>query len=319
MTKTREWRIPMIDFRKIYSELSNQTVGTQKKIAVNSCLEVFFGYSFDGKLRLSFLSKIAPSKIESTKILHVIQGKESNSYWTSFDLLDSDLKDAYLSFSENLIDSITDIFDEQTALVLLKRRFITWKTLFKKASSTDISKEKVLGLFGELLTLKEVIAPTYGIDTAIQAWGGPDMQNKDFTVSNTWYEVKTIGANSDIVHISSLTQLSSNIVGHLVVIRAEATSPEFTGNSFSLIDLIKEIVLLINDESTETLLMKKLQSVGIDVFGNEFSDKYIIHSITKYEVNDAFPRITSAEVPYPEIVGVKYEISVAAINRFVEE
>ena len=69
--------IQMIDFHEIYKEMSNQTVGHQKKISVDSCLEVFFGYSFEGNLRLSFLSKNTPPKIESTKILHVVQGREN--------------------------------------------------------------------------------------------------------------------------------------------------------------------------------------------------------------------------------------------------
>lgn len=310
----------MIDFHKIYSELSNQMTGNQKKISVDSCLEVFFGYSFDGNLRLSFMSKNTPPKIESTKILHVVQGRENkDTYWTSFDLLNADLREAYFSFCENLIDSISGITDEAAALNLLKRRFITWKTLFQKASVKDVSKEKLLGVFGELMVLKDIIAPLYGINTAIQSWGGPDMQSKDFTIDSTWYEVKTIGANSDSIHISSLTQLSSSYTGHLVVVRAESVSPEFTGKCSALIDLIKEIILMVADESVENLLIRKIQGIGIDVFGSELTDRFDIKSVTKYKVEDGFPRITPADVPYSEIIGVKYEISAAAISRFVEE
>ena len=128
-----------------------------------------------------------------------------------------------------MIDSIFGIADESKALNLLKRRFVTWKTLFQKTASRDISREKLLGIFGELTVLKDIVAPRYGINTAVQAWGGPDMQSKDFTVNNTWYEVKTIGANADSIHISSLTQLASDYSGHLVIVRAEAVSPEFKG------------------------------------------------------------------------------------------
>jgi hypothetical protein len=309
----------MIDFREIYSELSNQMTGNQKKISVDSSLEVFFGYSFDRNLRLSFMSKNTPPKIESTKILHVVQGRENkNTYWTSFDLLNTDLREAYFSFCENLIDSISGIADETVALNLLRRRFVTWKTLFQRGSDKDISKEKLLGVYGELTVLKDVIAPIYGINAAIQSWGGPDMQSKDFTIENTWYEVKTIGANSDSIHISSLAQLSSSYTGHLVVVRAEAVSPEFTGKCSALIDLIKEIILMVADESAENLLIRKIQSIGIDIFGSELSDKFDIKSITRYRVDDEFPRITSANVPYAEITGVKYEISAGAINRFAE-
>lgn len=310
----------MINFHEIYESLSNQMVGNQKKIAVDSCLEVFFGYSFDGNLRLSFLSKSTPAKIESTKILHVVQGREStDTYWTSFDLLNSDLHEAYFSFCENMIDSISGIFDEDFALRLLKRRFVTWKTLFQKTPSPEITKEKLLGLFGELVVLKEIIAPEFGINTAVKAWGGPDMQSKDFTVNNTWYEVKTIGATADSIHISSIAQLSSDYIGHLVVVRAESVSSEFKGKCTAIIDLIKELLLAISDERIENLLISKLNGIGVDALGCEFSDRFDVKSITKYTVDEGFPRITTTNVPYSEIIAVQYEISMAAINRFVEE
>lgn len=121
----------MIDFRALCESLSNQLTGNQKKIPIDSCLEVFFGFSFEGNLRLSFMSKKAPPAIESTTILHVVQGRENeDTYWTSFDLLNTDFKEAYFSFCENLIDSIIGIRDEPDGLNMLKRRFITWKKLF---------------------------------------------------------------------------------------------------------------------------------------------------------------------------------------------
>ena len=310
----------MIDFREIYKNLSEQMSGNQKKIPVNSCLEVFFGFSFDGNLRLSFMSKKAPPAIESTTILNVVQGCENkNTYWTSFDLLNAELKEAYFSFCENMIESVIGVESQADALSLLKRRFLTWKKLFQKVSGKDVSREKLMGVFGELTVLKEIVAPKYGIKTAVQAWGGPDMHSKDFTLSNTWFEVKTIGANADSIHISSITQLSSDKTGHLAVVRVEAVSPEFSGNSSSLIEKINDILLMISDEGIENLFVRKIQGLGIDAFGNESLEKYDVKSVRSYLVEDGFPRITEKIVPYHEITEVEYVISAAAINRYAEE
>lgn len=310
----------MIDFREIYNNLSDQQAGNQKKVSVRSCLEVFFGYSFEGNLRLSFLSKIAPPVIESTTILHVVQGREhNNTYWTSFDLLNAELKEAYFSFCENMIESVIGVRDEQKCLILLKRRFITWKKLFQKTPGKDVSMEKLMGVFGELIVLKDTVAPKYGVKTAIQAWGGPDMQSKDFTLNDTWYEVKTVGANSDCIHISSLAQLSSENVGHLVVVRAEAVSPEFGGECSAVIDIIKAILLTVSDESVENLFIQKIQSLGIDVFGKETAYRFDVKTVKSYRVDDVFPKITEKNAPYPEITDVEYWISTSAIRRFEEE
>ena len=312
--------MPMIDFREIYESLSNQLAGNQKKILIDSCLEIFFGYSFEGHLRLSFLSTVNPPLIESTSIINVVQGREnSETYWTSFDLLNLELKDAYFSFCENLIDSVVGLSDEAQALTVLKRRYISWKKLFQKSTETTVSKETLMGLFGELTVLKDLIAPQYGINVAVQAWGGPDLHSKDFTVSDTWYEVKTIGANSDSIHISSLSQLSSDTPGTLVVLRAEAVSPENKDNCSSIVDVIKQILLLVSDETIENLLTSKIQRFGVDLFGKEVAARFDIKSITQYAVSDGFPRITEKNVPYPEITEVNYTISRASINRFEKE
>lgn len=310
----------MIDFRKIYNNLNDQRAGNQKKIPVDSCLEVFFGYSFDGNLRLSFLSKSSPPAIESTTILHVIQGRENGrTYWTSFDLLNAEFKEAYFSFCENMIESVIGVTNERECLNMLKRRFVTWKKLFQRASGKDVSKEKLMGVFGELTVLQDIIAPKYGLNTAIQAWGGPDMQSKDFTLNDTWFEVKTIGVNVDSIHISSLAQLSSDCVGHLAVVRAETVSPEFRGNKSAVIDIINQILLSVSDERIENLFIRKIQGLGIDVFGKETSFKFDIKSVKVYRVEEGFPRITEKNVPYPEITDVNYVISAAAINRYIEE
>ena len=310
----------MIDFQEIYSNLSDQISGHQKKILVDSCMEVFFGFSKDGNLRLSFLSTITPPAIESTTILHVVQGREKkDTYWTSFDLLNAELKEAYFSFCENMMESIIGIHDESIGLSLLKRRFITWKKLFQKTTGKDVPKERLMGAFGELTVLKDIIATKYGISTAIQAWGGPDMQSKDFTLSDTWYEVKTVGATTDSLRVSSLTQLASDRDGHLVVVRVETVSPEFGKKYSAVIDLIKQILLLVSDENTENLFIRKVQGLGIDVFGNEIYYRFDLKSIKSYFVGDDFPRITEKNVPYHEITDVNYVISAAAISRFEEE
>ena len=310
----------MIDFRDIYSNLSDQISGHQKKILADSCLEVFFGFSNSGNLRLSFMSTIAPPAIESTTILHVIQGREKkDTYWTSFDLLNTDLKEAYFSFCENMIESVIGVHDESTGLNLLKRRFITWKKLFQKSSGKDVSKEKLMGAFGELTALKDIVAPKYGINAAIQAWGGPDMQSKDFTLADTWYEIKTIGTTADSIHISSLAQLSSDMDGHLVVVRIETVSPAFGKQYSAVIDLIKTILLMVSDEDIENLFIRKVQGLGIDVFGNEVTYRFDLKSVKSYLVGSDFPRITEKNIPYHEITEVNYVISASSISRFEEE
>lgn len=310
----------MTEYRIDYTVLRDQKNGEQKKIDIESALEVFFGYNHDGLLRLSFLSKNNPISLESTKIIKVVQGKEDrSSYWTSFDLLDDGLKEAYVSFCENMIDSVIGVREEQDALKQLQRRFRTWKHLFQKNTSKDLSQERLMGLYGELVTLRSVVAPRVGIDVAVQSWGGPYKQSKDFSLSNSWFEVKTIGTSAESVKISSLTQLSSEVDGHLVVIRVETMSEEYRGRDSSVIDVIRSILNMISDERTERLLIEKVYASGIDLYGQESKARFDIKSVGLYLVNDEFPRITDQMIKAPEITNVGYTISIAGIARFAEE
>ncbi len=317
---TRELTILMIDFEHIYSELKEIVNGNQKKIPVASPLGIYFGYSDDGFMRLSFLSKCSPPKIVSTKMLRVTQTKERDSiYWTCFDLLAPESRMVFYSFGENLIESVTDTDVESKALSLLKKRYITWKAMFNKETENRYSREELQGLFGELYFIKKYMLEKYGAKAAIQAWSGADRKSKDFSVGTEWFEIKTIGANASKVEISSLTQLSSDYPGHLIVIKVEAMSDEFSNGESCIGDLLKSIMSSIDDEIVEGIFINKLSQYGFDLADKSVNSQFDVKSVTRYRVTDGFPRITDKTVPYKEVVDVKYSLTVAGLYPYLEE
>ena len=310
----------MINTKQFYESMSNMSFGDQKKITVQSCLEVFFGYDFEGNLRLSFLSKQDSPNMESTNIIKVVRVREtSNLFWTSFDLVNLEYKDAYFSFCDNLIDSVENITDEKAALKIIKRRFLLWKKLFKNSSRHPLSQEELMGLFGELYVLKNRLTPLYGSEKSVKAWGGSDLQSKDFTIDNTWYEVKTIGTSKDEIHISSLAQLSSENAGHLAVVCVEEVSMEYTAADASISEITNEILDLLDDEELEELLLEKVQKRGIDLIDDAAHKKFCVKNIFVYSVVNEFPRLTENNLPFSEITNVSYIISLSSIKRFKEE
>lgn len=309
-----------IDIEKIYSSLTEQFSGSQKRIDIVSPLGVYYGLSKDGSLRLSFRSKDSSPKMESTKLLRVTQGLENPGvYWTCFDLTNSDAKRVFCSFCINLIESVEKAGSEADALVKLKKRFIIWKSLFKKEATGQTSWETIQGLYGELYFLKKWLLKRYDAQICIMAWSGPDAASKDFSIETGWFEVKTIGANTDRIHISSLAQLSSNNPGKLAVIRVEKMSPEFSNGESSILELFNSILQILSDEGLEDIFTNKVSSYGIDLADAAFSAKYDIKSMKLYNVVDGFPRITIETVPYAEISNVSYDISVGSIKRFLED
>ncbi len=308
-----------IDFESMYSTLTNELSGNQKKISISSALSVYYGLSKDGYYRIAFLSAATAPKIESTKLLRVTQGEEAaNTYWTCFDLLQHDAKKVFFTFCENLIEAITDVSDEQKALSALKRRYITWKAMFKRDAERKISRETLQGLFGELYFLKNYMLNKYAPDIAVQAWSGPDAKSKDFAVGNEWYEIKTAGANATTVRISSLTQLSSAYPGHLAIIKVEAMSDQFGNGESCVEDLFKFILSQINDETIEGIFLSKLSSYGFDVSDESFTAKFDVKSINLYKVDENFPRLTENNVPRVEICDVTYSLIINSLKPYLE-
>ena len=309
----------MIDFESMYGSLTNELSGNQKKLNVNSVISVYYGLSKDGNYRIAFLSSAPAPKIESTKMLRVTQGEEAaNTYWTCFDLLQHDAKKVFFTFCANLIDSVSDIYDEQKALYALKKRYITWKTMFRRDSSNKLSREVLQGLFGELYFMKKYMLDHFGAAVAVQAWSGPDAKSKDYAVETEWFEVKTVGANTSTVHISSLAQLSSEYDGHLIVIKAEAMSDQFSNGESSIEELFHYIFAQINDETAEGIFLSKLSALGFDSSDESFMSKFDVKSMTAYKVSGDFPRLTEKDIARPEICDVSYSLIINSLKDYME-
>lgn len=308
----------MIDFEDIYSELEKDLVNNQKKLKVDSALNIYYGVNTDGNFRLSFLSSVIPPEIESTKLLRVSQGKESESvFWTCFDLLQSTAKHVFYTFCGDIVSSVENISDEKDALLILKNRFHTWKNLFKNETST-VSEELIRGLFGELFFIKNFMIDNYGVDNSIDAWSGPDCASKDFSIGVDWYEVKTVTASALSVKISSVTQLSSMVPGYLIIIRLETMSPKFDDGQSSISDLFKAILQTIVSEETKDKFFSKILSYDINISDESCCSKYKVLSCNHYKVDSKFPRLQDTDIKFQEICRVNYELIINTLEKFKE-
>ena len=319
----KEMKILMVDFEQIYTQLASDLSATQKKLDVESPLTVYYGISEEGYYRLSFMSKSKCVPIDSTKTLRVLQGYEKDEvYWTCFDLLNMEAKKVFYTFCQNLVEAVIGQTNEKDALMALKKRYNTWKTLFKKDFSENIPLEKLQGLYGELFFLKNHMISKYGIESSIKSWGGPEFLSKDFSIGTDWYEIKTIGANSQNIKISSLAQLSSSYPGRLVAIKVESMADEFNNGESSIGDLLSSILEQVNSAESEKILLDKIAQFcnenGIELNDVCMAKKFDVKSIKYYIVNGDFPRITEQTVPYSEITAVEYVLSIAAIEKYEE-
>lgn len=309
----------MNEFIEKFKELENDLINEQRRLLVSSCLNVYYGITAEKYYRISFVSTVRPFELESTKEIKITQGKESEDvYWTCFDLINEEAKDVFFIFCESLIESIENIKEEYEALNAIRERYYSWKLLLRNKGK--MSYENYQGLFGELYFLSEILAPNYDIEKAILSWVGPDGYSKDFSINDTWYEIKTIGTSAITVKINSLAQLDSDILGHLVCVQIEKMSDKFDEGICSVPKLYRKIMdKIVSHQVREEFINKVLRYGYIDEDNSLNNKKFVVKKINSYLVDDKFPRMVQNNVKQNAILNVTYDLLISAIDKYKEE
>ena len=309
----------MINLYKKFAELNRNIKDSQKLINLEGAVKAYYGISKDGFFRLSFLSKESPNVKGTTKNIEIVQGQSGDcNYWTCFDLKNDSLLSVFCTFGEDMISCVVEEKDEYLALTKLRVRFNTWLALFKK-TRTPLSPEKAKGIFGELYFIDTFMINKYGDAKAINSWSGPEMYSKDFSVDETWYEIKTINPAATTIKISSVQQLSSNLKGSLVVIRVEEMADSYDAEKSTINKLCQSIISKINDSETKDSFLQKLLDVGYDFCDDLGNKNYSISKIETYSVNEEFPILRESDIKSEAINNISYELILKLITAFKEE
>lgn len=309
----------MNKFTDLFKQIENNLINEQRRVRVDSSLKVYYGITIDKLFRISFISSKKPFELESTKEIKVTQGKESdNVYWTCFDLLDDDGKAVFFIFCDSLVDSISNAKDDFEALNALRERYYSWRLLLKNKGK--MSYEIYQGLYGELYFLKKKLSKQVGIEKAVFSWVGPEGYSKDYSIGDTWFEIKTIGTSSNIVKINSISQLESDVKGHLVTIIVEKMSEQYEGNLCSVSLLYRSILDEINSHEVRENFVNKVLKYGfIDDDAMLNNQKFEVKKINYYSVDKKFPKLTRDIIKTSAISQVKYDLIISAIEEYMEE
>lgn len=309
-----------INFEEQFNSLQSRE-DILRKVDTKNNIKIFYGLSKEGKKRLAFQSDDSIAQIESTKIINVSYYKDNeNLYWLSFDLEDNKFSNLFYIFCSDMVNSLIDLTDTKKELESVKSRFYSWKKMFQNVTTKELSEEREQGIFGELYFLYKYMIPKYGVDNSILSWSGPLKFNKDFSINNTWYEIKTSSVNSNNVKITSLSQLDAKNDGYLSVVKVEKMSQEFVGKLSSIYNLIQLIMSKINTIKVQDDFLNKLVEYGLGPDNNFGSRKFDIKNVKLYIVNDNFPRLTKEAIKYEEIDNISYLLNLSGLEKYkVEE
>lgn len=290
---------------------------TYQRVDSEYKVNTFLGYNDDGRMSMVMTENGDIAKVKSSKQIDVqMKKREDGKIALSFDLLDNTYSSLFVVFCKDMIVYCERVGKDQAiANALIRWRY--WVELFGKKPSILLEKSEVKGLLGELLVMRDLVIPKYGIHNALYGWMGPLSGHKDFEISDTWYEVKSVNESAVQVMISSLEQLESEVDGHLVIARVEDSS-ESSIHSITLNKLITEITDMINDPDDLDVFRSRLTSAGY-CFDNEYEDMHFTYKgMTSYSVPDTFPKINRKDIPVA-IGNVKYTILIDGIETFKED
>jgi hypothetical protein len=188
---------------------------------------------------------------------------------------------------------------------------MSWRELLRLMSPSALTRDTVIGLYGELSILKRIFAmdPLHGLE----AWTGPAGARHDFQRGTQTLEVKSSTARRGrpmVIHGLDQLEKIPNTTLHLWWLRLEVS----VGRGQSLRSLVDEI---LNSCLRHADLEQKLLKVGYELGQPQLYDRPLFTQIESrlYPVDDAFPTLThkhlvAGDLPQG-VIALSYEINVS--------
>lgn len=182
----------------------------------------------------------------------------------------------------------------------------------------ELSMIACMGLYGELLQLKELLLNTNDESLILSGWNRPAPSNHDFDYDSEAIEIKAISKDKTTVKITSSFQLEAPVNKTLVlkIYRIESID---SGTTDSLGELYEEIRILLKpdvckDEFVIKCITDKVKYGGPRMITLPY--KFIQLEEMKYLVDqDAFPRVNRRNLP-GSISNISYSIDLSALEAF---
>ena len=212
--------------------------------------------------------------------------------------------------------------DQDQALLAVVARIIRWQGLLRSARGGILNSGEQLGLFGELMLLKDVFLARTDAFAALSAWRGPSGAEQDFQFARRLFEVKSQMASSDkLIRVSSEHQLdlvSGNIALYHQVF---STSDGAEGEGRTLRQMVDETRQLVLNSSPAAvdLFQARLIEACYEPLEEYDVHKLVLTGRDVYEVTDDFPRISASDLP-AGVSNLRYDLAIESCSAYkVEE
>ena len=233
-------------------------------------------------------------------------------------LLDNDLKDIFSLFIQNILEDIAESVTENEAVTKTLNVISKWKKLFDKINFNGLSLEQQKGLIGELLFINYLSEHRKSPTTILNAWTGPDFEDKDFVFGATGVEIKLTSSKYPKIKITNEGQLDAQNLNELFLILY--TVEDVKENGFTLNSLIEQTQQKLSANIDELKFFnERLMLLGYFEEDKEHYNKmYSLKKTYSYSVSDEFPKIIKSQLPIG-VYNTSYFIELSAVQNFTVE
>ena len=297
----------------------NMPESTQRRVKSDTQHGLFWMTDLEGKYGFLLQSKDLFDDVKlpaNLKGIELLKRNSSYGYGELFLVL-NDKEDWQIFYALcNDLVSIADSFDTDKAMISATEvRLKRWQQLLKQNRDMVMSLQEQMGLFTELLCLKDIITPKYGVEQAIISWVGADSDKQDFLLDKAIIEVKSYKTSKgQTAHISSIKQLISDKTP-LFLLTYGLTETE---NGYSVADIVGDINIQLKLESNEikNIFENKLLEYGnIPETIKTTLYKFIIDKSRVFLTSGDFPKIQPSCIKYG-VMDVKYSIDLLECADF---
>ena len=204
---------------------------------------------------------------------------------------DTACEDIFLHFMEDIVSHLLTECSSEAALRAFLARVSLWQRFFVQGRNAYLTEEAQLGLFGELLVLRDLIIPAVGPSTAVDAWNGPEGKPQDFTIGSVALEVKCTRANAGgRIPIANELQLDERPFDFLVLVHI-SVSQGGAGNP-SLTDMVECVRAQLSGPALLSFNDKLITAGFLDAHADRYREsRFLLRDIRFFEVHDDFPRV----------------------------
>ena len=287
---------------------------------------LFAGSDVDSAYKLEKLNKAYPAWVvrfsDGFGVAVPYKGKEINETFANVSLFSSKFK-----FNENEINCLfltSDVEQTRNEFANFCTDFVlpgvtgekrnelladpvNWWKKWKLLIGNAISEKRPYAVLGELILYEYLLRTNKNVK-----WEGPKSSSHDIICSDAEYEVKsTLSRYDKIVHITGQFQLqAASKELFLCFCRFEKNT-----NGISIEELVNKLVIDHGIPAEE--INGKLLKMGYGIGNSARCEKYQLHEIICYLVDDKFPKITPEMFKHDAFpIGIKrisYDIDLSVV------